>query len=65
MSKFAFLPPTFKELAESSRKAEEHIMGDPPAACFHEPGGAAQEANGKNQLVSQKKMPIFLTGDTP
>lgn len=35
MSNFAFLPPAFKDLAEASRKAEEHIMGDPRAACFH------------------------------
>jgi type I restriction enzyme R subunit len=34
-SNFAFLPPTFKDLAEAARKAEEHIMGDPRAACFH------------------------------
>ena len=35
MSNFTFLPPTFKDLAEASRKAEEQIMGDPRAACFH------------------------------
>ena len=35
MSNFTFLPPAFKDLAEASRKAEEHIMGDPRAACFH------------------------------
>jgi type I restriction enzyme R subunit len=34
-SNFSFLPPAFKDLAEASRKAEEHIMGDPRAACFH------------------------------
>ena len=35
MSNFTFLPPAFKDLAEASRNAEEHIMSDPPAACFH------------------------------
>jgi len=35
MSNFAFLPPAFKDVAEASRKAEGHIMGDPRAACFH------------------------------
>ena len=35
MSNFAFLPPAFKDLAEACRKAEEQIMGDPRAACFH------------------------------
>lgn len=35
MSNFDFLPPAFKDLAEASRKAEEQIMGDPRAACFH------------------------------
>ena len=34
-SNFSFLPPPFKDLAEASRKAEEQIMGDPRAACFH------------------------------
>ena len=34
-SNFTSLPPAFKDLAEASRKAEEHIMGDPRAACFH------------------------------
>ena len=34
-SNFTFLPPAFKDLAEASRKAEAHIMGDPRAACFH------------------------------
>jgi len=34
-SNFSFLPPAFKDLAEASRKAEEHVMGDPRAACFH------------------------------
>jgi type I restriction enzyme, R subunit len=34
-SNFTFLPPAFKDLAEASRKAEEQIMGDPRAACFH------------------------------
>lgn len=34
MSNFTFLPSAFKDLAEASRKAEEHIMGDPRAACF-------------------------------
>ncbi len=35
MSNFTFLHPAFKDLAEASRKAEEQIMGDPRAACFH------------------------------
>ena len=35
ISNFFFLPSQFKDLAEASRKAEEHIMGDPRAACFH------------------------------
>ena len=35
MSNFTFLPPAFKDLAESARKAEGQIMGDPRAACFH------------------------------
>jgi hypothetical protein len=30
-SNFTFLPPAFKDLAEASRNAEEHIMGDPRA----------------------------------
>ncbi len=34
-SNFTFLPPAFTDLAEASRKAEEQIMGDPRAACFH------------------------------
>ena len=34
-SNFTFLPAAFKDLAEASHKAEEHIMGDPRAACFH------------------------------
>ncbi len=34
ISNFASLPPAFKDLAEASRKAEGHIMGDPRAACF-------------------------------
>ncbi len=34
-SNFTFLPPAFKDLAEASHKAEEQIMGDPRAACFH------------------------------
>ena len=32
---FTFQPPAFKDLAEASRKAEEHIMGDPRAALQH------------------------------
>ncbi len=59
MSNFTFLPPAFKDLAEASRKAEEHIMGDPRAACFHEPGGAAQETNGKFSLSVRKRCPFF------
>lgn len=35
MSNFAFLPATFREIAESATKAEGHILGDPRAACFH------------------------------
>ncbi len=35
MSNFTFLPPAFKDLSEASRKAEEHIMGDPRAALQH------------------------------
>jgi type I restriction enzyme R subunit len=35
MSNFTFLPPAFKDLAESARKAEAQVMGDPRAACFH------------------------------
>jgi type I restriction enzyme R subunit len=34
-SNFTFLPLAFKDLAEASRKAEDQIMGDPRAACFH------------------------------
>ena len=34
-SNFSFLPTTFKDLAEASRKAEAQVMGDPRAACFH------------------------------
>jgi hypothetical protein len=33
-SNFTFLPAAFKDLAEASHKAEEHIMGDPRAALF-------------------------------
>ena len=32
MSNFAFLPADFRAIAESARKAESHIMGDPRAA---------------------------------
>ncbi|AOV17241.1 restriction endonuclease subunit R [Acidihalobacter aeolianus] len=35
MSNFAFLPETFRDIAEAARKAEGHILGDPRAACFH------------------------------
>jgi type I restriction enzyme R subunit len=35
MSNFAFLPDAFRTIAESARRAEGHIMGDPRAACFH------------------------------
>jgi type I restriction enzyme R subunit len=35
VSNFAFIPPTFKDLAEATRKAEGYIMGDPRTACFH------------------------------
>ncbi len=34
MSNFAFLPPTFRAIAESAKRAEGHIVGDPRAACF-------------------------------
>ncbi len=59
LSNFAFLPPAFKDLAEASRKAEGHIMGDPRAACFHEPGGAAQGANGRFSLAVRKNSLFF------
>lgn len=29
MNNFTFLPPTFKDLAEASHKAEAQTMGDP------------------------------------
>lgn len=35
MSNFAFLPPEFRDIAESATRAEGAIMGDPRAACFH------------------------------
>jgi type I restriction enzyme R subunit len=35
MTNFAFLPAQFRPIAESARKAEGHVMGDPRAACFH------------------------------
>src|SRR5690554_1415503 len=35
MSNFAFLPDDFNAIAESARRAEGHIAGDPRAACFH------------------------------
>jgi type I restriction enzyme R subunit len=35
MSNFAFLPTSFRDLAEAARKAEGYIMGDPRTACFH------------------------------
>jgi type I restriction enzyme R subunit len=35
MSNFAFLPTSFRDLAEATRKAEGYIMGDPRTACFH------------------------------
>ena len=34
MSISAFLPPAFKDLAEASRKAAAHILGDPRAAAL-------------------------------
>lgn len=34
MSNFVFLPETFRDIAESAKRAEGHIMGDPRAACF-------------------------------
>jgi len=35
MSNFAFLPSTFRSIADSAKRAEGHIMGDSRAACFH------------------------------
>ncbi|MBN2427893.1 MAG: DEAD/DEAH box helicase family protein [Deltaproteobacteria bacterium] len=35
MSNFAFIPKEFRDIAESAKRAEGHIMGDPRAACFH------------------------------
>lgn len=35
MSNFAFLPDTFRSIADAAKRAEGHIMGDPRAACFH------------------------------
>lgn len=35
MSNFAFLPGQFEVIAESARKAEGHMLGDPRASCFH------------------------------
>jgi type I restriction enzyme R subunit len=35
MSNFAFLPADFRSIAEAAAKAEDHIHGDPRAACFH------------------------------
>ncbi|AHE98692.1 restriction endonuclease subunit R [Thioalkalivibrio paradoxus ARh 1] len=35
MTNFAFLPDTFRAIAEPAVRAEGHIMGDPRAACFH------------------------------
>lgn len=35
MSNFGFLPPDFREVAESAALAESRITGDPRAACFH------------------------------
>lgn len=37
MSNFAFLPETFRDIAESAKRAKGHIMGDPRAACFIPP----------------------------
>jgi type I restriction enzyme, R subunit len=34
-SNFDFLPDEFAPIADSARKAEQHILGDPRAACFH------------------------------
>jgi hypothetical protein len=34
-SNFTFLPAAFKDLAEASHKAEEHIMGDPRTPLQH------------------------------
>ena len=49
-SNFAFLPPAFKDLAEASRKAESHIMGDPRAACFHALFAALQHRAFRGEL---------------
>jgi type I restriction enzyme, R subunit len=35
VSNFAFLPDQFDKIADATKKAESHIMGDPRAACFH------------------------------
>ena len=35
MSNFAFLPETFRDIADATRKAEGHIYGDPRSACFN------------------------------
>lgn len=35
MGNFAFLPDSFRTIADSTAKAEGHVMGDPRAACFH------------------------------
>src|SRR5690606_40752756 len=35
MSNFAWIPDDFRQIAESARKAESHIHGDPRAACFY------------------------------
>ena len=59
ISNFAFLPPAFKDLAEASRNAEEHIPGDPRAACFHGACGAAQKSNGRFGFPVRKKSLFF------
>ncbi|MEQ9453605.1 MAG: DEAD/DEAH box helicase family protein [Phycisphaeraceae bacterium] len=35
MSNFSFLPPSFRDIDDTARRAESHIHGDPRAACFH------------------------------
>lgn len=35
MSNFAFLPQDLHAIAESARKAEGYVLGDPRASCFH------------------------------
>jgi type I restriction enzyme R subunit len=50
MSNFAFQPPAFKDVAEAFRKAEEHVMSDPRAACFHASFAALQHRAFRGEL---------------